>query len=197
MKFVYLLSGALAAATVTFASPSVQAQAHDLYFAQAGAALTYSWAEARLLYGAISARKSYDPKITTDTLEELKRALASAKRQADRAAARLPKKFAKHRPYMKKLRQSIGKAERTLATVETDIEEQTQLLRSRDDPSELGKPLGGKKTPQRVDWKLLRRSVGWLAHDIRVARGLYKEAAMKVARRGLPSPPRPRGKRKS
>lgn len=198
MKSAYLLSGALALAAITFASPSVHAQAHDLYFAQAGAALTYSWAEVRVLYGAVNARKNYDPKIAMETVEELKRGLASARLQADRAAARLPRKMAQFRPLLKKLRRSIGKCEQSLATVETDIAEQTRLLTGgRDEPSELGRPLAKPAKRRRVDWKLLRNSTAWLAQDIKVARGLYKEAAMKVARRGLPSPRRPRGKRKS
>ncbi|MEM7674452.1 MAG: hypothetical protein AAF449_00455 [Myxococcota bacterium] len=197
MKTAYLLSAALGAA-MTLGTTTAQAQTHDLYFAQAGAALTYSFAEVRLLYGAITSR-AYDPKITSETIEELKRALASAKPQTDRATALLPKKMAKSGPTMERLRKAIVKCERTLAKVETNIDEQTRSLLEEEDPSELGRPLGepaAKSKPKKIDWRLLKRSAGWLAYDIKAARKYYKDAAMQVARRSLRSPPRPRGKRK-
>lgn len=198
MKTAYLLSAALTSAAMTLGANTAQAQTHDLYFAQAGAALTYSFAEVRLLYGAITSR-AYDPKITTETLEELKRALASAKRQTDRATALLPKKMAKSGPTMERLRKAIVKCERTLAKVETNIDEQTRSIVEEDDATELGRPLeveSPKAAPKKINWRLLKRSAGWLAVDIKAARKFYKDAAMQVARRSLRSPPRPRGRRK-
>ena len=195
MKFAYLLPGVLLSAAMTLASPNAYAQTHDLYFAQAGAALTYSFAEVRVLYGAVTARK-YDSKITAETLDELRRALASARRQADRASKYLPKKMNVSLPLMRRLRKAIVKCEKSLAQVEVDIEEQSGAKADDDVPTELGRPLvdNGAKKKVTMNRKVLRNSVGWLANDIRAARAKYKEAALKVARRGLPSP-RPRGRR--
>ena len=142
MKFAYLLSGALLSAAITFASPSAQAQAHDLYFAQTGAALTYSFAETRVLYNAMSTR-FYDANVVSETLEDLKRALASAERNTERAMARLPKKMKKFAPKLARLKKAIGRGEQSLSRLETDIEEQTAP--DLDSPTELGEPLNGKK----------------------------------------------------
>ena len=198
MKFAYLLPGALFGAAMTLlAAPTAHAQTHDLYFAQAGAALTYSYAEVRVLYGAVTARK-YDGKITAETIEELRRALSSARRQADRANKYLPRKMKKFGPLLSRLRKSIAKCEKSLAQVEVDIDEQMGAKADNDVPTELGRPLvndgRAAKKKSRMDRKVLRNSVGWLANDIRVARAKYKEAAIKVARRALASP-RPRGRR--
>ena len=198
MKTAYLLSGALLTVAITFASPSAHAQNHDLYFAQAGAALAYSRAEVRLLYGAVTAR-TYDPKIASETIDELKRVLSNAKRQTDRATALLPRKLAKHEPNMEKLRKALVQCEKSVAKVETDIAEQTKAMVVEEEPTELGTPLGEEpkeEEPRKVDWKLLKRSTGWLAYDIRVASDLYKKLAGKVVKRSLRMPPKPRGKRK-
>lgn len=196
MKSAYLLSGALLTA-LTLSAPSAQAQTHDLYFAQAGAALTYSWAEVRLLYGAVTAR-TYDPKITSETIDELKKAIGGAKRQIDRATALLPNKMSKFEPRMEKLRKAVVRVEQTLAKLENDIIEQTKALVEEEEETELGTPLDEEPeaNPPKVDWKLLKNGTAWLAQDIKAARSRYKEAAMKVARVALKTPPRPRGKRK-
>ncbi len=199
MKSAYLLRGALLTAAITLVTAPAQAeQTHDLYFAQAGAALTYSFAEVRVLYGAVTDRKAYDPRITEETIQELKRALGSAKLQTVRSAEYLPSKMKQHRAKLEKLRKAIVKCEETLGKLEMDVDEQTKSLVEDDEPSELGVPLdegAEPEPPKKVDWRLLRNRTRWLAYDIKVARELYKQAAMKVARKVLRSPPRPRGRR--
>ncbi len=191
MKTAYLLSGALTFAAITIAAPTVEAQSHDLYFAQVGAALTYSYAEVRVLYGAVHSGK-YDPKLTADTLEEIRRSLSSAKRQADRGMNHLPRTLRKFGPQVDKLRKAIARCQQTLSKVETDILEQTRPAADDELTRELGRPLvdNDRSAPRRSDRKVMRNSVGWLAYDIKAARALYKEAAVKVIRRGLRSPRR-------
>lgn len=185
-------------AVMGLAKPA-QAQDHSLHFAQAGALLDYSDAELRILYAAVTARE-YDPKVTKETVEELKRALGDAKRYAGRASTLLPEKLAKHEPQVEKLRSAISAAEDQLTKLATDIDEQTKSLTSGDEEVELGsraeaEDAEGAAEPATVNWDLLKSGTGWLSVDVGEARKMYKGLAGKLGVRSLPAAPKPRGKR--
>lgn len=172
------------------------AQDYSLAYAQAGALLTYSEAEIRILYAGVTARE-YDPKIIKDTVAELKRTIGDAKRQAGRAATLLPESLSKYQEDVEKLRTSISKAEDQLNKLSNDIDEQTKALGSDDAEPELGERGDGDEgdeTPK-VDWELLKAGIGWFNSDVGDAKKLYAAVAKKLKVPGLKVPPKPRGKR--
>ena len=173
-----------------------QAQDYSLAYAQAGALLTYSEAELRVLYAGVTARE-YDPKIIKDTIAELKRAIGDAKRQVGRVGTLLPDDLSKHQPEVEKLRLSISKAEDQLTKLTNDIDEQTKALAGDDAEPELGERAEadeGDEAPK-VDWELLKAGIGWLNVDVGEAKKLYAGVAKKLKMAGLKVPPKPRGKR--
>lgn len=173
------------------------AQDHGLHHVQAGALLDYSETQIKILYAAVTA-KVYDPKVTKDTLEELKRTLGAAKRHAGRTGTLLPENLMKHEPAAEKLRAAISKAEDQLAKLATDIEEQTKSLTAGEEEVELGERAddsAGDAEPATIDWQLLKNGVGWLNVDVRGAKSLHKALGRKIRVKSLRAPPKPRGKR--
>ncbi len=171
-----------------------RAETHGLYFSQAGALLAYADAELKVLYGALTA-KEFDPKLTKDTVAELDRTLASAKRSVDRSIALLPESQSKVAPELEKLRTAIKQCEDALNKLGNDITEQTGSTEETE--AELGaRPEENldEEPPQR-DWELLKRGTGWLGVDLKDARGKYGAVARKLRLKSLRSPPKPRGKR--
>lgn len=180
-------------------SKPAQAQDYSLHFAQAGALLDYSNVELRILYAAVTARE-YDPKVTKDTVAELKRSLGDAKRHAGRTATLLPEKLAKHEAAVEKLRSAISAAEDQLSKLATDIDEQTKSLFAEDEEVELGERSaddegegGGEAAP--VNWDLLKSGTGWLGVDIGVAKKQHRKLSSRLKIRSLKAAPKPRGKR--
>ncbi len=175
-------------------STEARAEAYDLYYAQAGALLVYAQGELNILYGALTA-KEFDPKITKDTVAELDRTLSAAKRSVDRVIALLPEELGKNAPELEKLRASIKQCEDALTKLGNDITEQTGSTEETE--AELGsRPEEDlEETPPQRDWELLKRGTGWLAVDLKDARGKYSSLARKLKIKALKTPPKPRGKR--
>lgn len=184
------------AVAATSVPGTARAQDYTLHYTQAGALLDYSEVELRILYAAVTARE-YDPKVTKDTLAELKDALGKAKRHAGRAATLLPENLMKHEPAVEKLRAEIGKAEDQLVKLSTDIEEQTKALFADEEEVELGERAedSGEAAPAKTDWDLLKKGAGWLGVDLKGCKRMHKSLARKLKVKGLKAPPKPRGKR--
>lgn len=193
MKIGLFVAGVVAATSLP---DTAQAQDYSLHYIQAGALLDYADTEARILFAAVTARE-YDPKVTKETLAELKDALAKAKRNAGRAGTLLPENLSKHEPAVEKLRAEIGKAEEQLVKLATDIDEQTKALFAEESEVELGERTeeSGDGEPAKTDWELLKKGTGWLGVDIQAAQREHKALARKLAVKSLKFPPKPRGKR--
>lgn len=193
LKIGLFVAGVLAATSLP---QTAQAQDYSLHYVQAGALLDYADAEVRVLYAAVTARE-YDPKVTKDTLKELKETLDKAKRHAGRAGTLLPENLMKHEPAVEKLRGEISKAEDQLVKLATDIDEQTKALFADEAEVELGERSEdtGEAEPAKTDWDLLKKGTGWLGVDIAGARRMHKSLARKIKVKGLKFPPKPRGKR--
>lgn len=194
MKYKTGLFALAAVVTMGVAKPAA-AQDYALHYVHAGALLDYAEVELKILYAAVTARQ-YDPKITKDTLEELKRVLRDAKNQAGRAATLLPENLMKHEPAVEKLRSQISAAEDQLTKLATDIDEQTKSLFAEEEV-ELGERSDdtGEAEPAKVDWDLLKKGTGWLNVDVQSAQRMHKSLARKIKVGRLKAPPKPRGKR--
>ena len=176
------------------AAPPARAQDHTLHYVQAGALLTYAQAETRILYAVVSARE-FDPKLTKDIIQELRRTVGDAKRRVDRSATLLPEKLAAYEPKIMKLRDAVRQAEDQLTKLANDVDEQTKSL-TEEEETELGiQEVEDEGGPPQVDWDLLKKGVSWLAKDINDARSDYFRLAKKLKLPSLRSPPKARGKR--
>lgn len=181
MSFVALLSMTPAVAS---------AQTHEIYFHQTGALLAYANAQVRILYAAITA-KEFDPDATKKTVEELQRAVSTAKTMVDRVQGLLPENMAKLEPDLVKFREQVKAAEDQLRKLATDIEEQTAPKEEEEEP-ELDEE--GKQVPQR-DWNLLKRGCGWLSADLAAAKSGYGKLVLKLKVKPVRAVPKPSGKR--
>jgi uncharacterized coiled-coil protein SlyX len=174
-------------------SPALaSAQQHEIYFHQTGALLQFTEAEVKILFAAITA-KEFDPDATKKTLEELERALSSAKNMVDRLQASLPENMSNMEQDLVKFRGEVKAAEDQLRKLTTDVEEQTGAKEGEEEsPPELDEE---GKTTGAHDWDLLKKGCGWLAADLATAKASYAKLAMKLKVKPVKPVPKPAGKR--
>lgn len=181
------------------APQTAQAERHDIYYAQVGALLRFAKSEAVILHDAVTA-KIYDPKITTEAVEGLRRALQQTKQNLDRSIALLPKKYSAKAGALEKLRTKLSRCEDTLTKVANDIEEQTSRTEV-DDADETGGELGTRvdddepePPPRAANWKLLKAGVSWVYFDLKAIQDAHKKLGKKIGVKPLPRMKRPAGK---
>jgi hypothetical protein len=177
------------AALVSMTPAVASAQTHEIYFHQTGALLQYSEAVVKILFAGITA-KEFDTESTKRTMEELERAVSSAKNMVDRLQGSLPENMSSFEADLVKFRGEVKTAEDHLVKLKNDIEEQTGK-----GGDEEGGPdeEEGKTGPH--DWDLLKKGCGWLANDLATAKGTYAKLAVRLKVKPVKAVPKPSGKR--
>lgn len=171
-----------------FGPAAAHAQGHELPFAQAGAALEYADAEARILHAAVTA-KQFDLGFTKQVLEELEKALAEAKRSVDRAETLLPDNLAKMSEKLLELRDKVVAAETQRERLATLIADETKVLLAEDEEEAAELPP--------TDWKLLEGQAAWLAVDVDAASAAHSQIARALKAPMPKAVRRPKGKREA
>lgn len=186
MASVHLSSSLLLAVGLLALPGPARAQTHVLPYAQAGAALEYARAEARILYAAVTA-KQFDLGFTRAILEQLETALAEAKRNVDKAETLLPEKMAKRSDALLALREKIVAAETQRAALLAAVTEETKVLTVEDEEEAEDLPP--------TDWRRLERETKWLAADVRAAASAHGKLVRPLGVRTPKRVPEARGKR--
>lgn len=189
--YAFLLGALCATLPVT-----ARAQDSGLHHLRAAAHLNFAMESTKLLNAAIGA-KAFDATLSKALAEELKRAVADAKRSTDRASALLDEKQSKLEADFGKLREQIVRAEKQAEKVKTVLDEQTKGLEA--DEGDGGNPAlvskRGAEAEAGPDWALMRDEAAWLYYDVSETRALHAKLSRRLRPPALRAPKKPKKKR--
>ncbi|MBI4820088.1 MAG: hypothetical protein HY791_27680 [Deltaproteobacteria bacterium] len=193
MKRTLITLGLVVLGAATLPS-SAFAQNAELYQTHANNSLAYAESEAKLLFGVIAA-KVFEPDLSKSTLMEIKKAIADAKKNTDRAKALLDEKQAKIDPEFEKMRETFSALETQLEKTKDIVTEQTKGLAVADEGENLeAKGPAPEKEAVQPDWQAMKDNASWLYLDIQDALKKHRDLAKKLGVT-LPTPAKPKAKR--